>query len=156
MTEKKKTGELGFSIVLLAVGVLALIESIRMFTKEPTPSSFGAIPLFLSSTIVFFQAKIIFFELRKASNNDADEKQTWLMKIQQILPVDILVIFAALVVYCILLMFKVGFEVSTVVFLVFTMTYLMRGQLLKNLIYTAISMAFILVVFRWLFQVILP
>ena len=157
MQEKRKPGEKGFSIMLLIVGILALIESIRMFMKEPTSSSFGALPLFLSSVMVLFMLKIIFFEYRKTgSDKKGDFKDLFNSTIKYIFPKDIAVVFFLLIGYCLLLVFGLGFEIASTIFLIVAMTYLMRGHVLKNVIYTGLSMAFILVVFKTIFQVILP
>ena len=158
MSEKRKSGERGFSIILLIVGVLALIESIRMFMKEPTSSSFGALPLFLSSVMVIFMLKIILFEDRKSEpeNKTSSFKELFNSTINYIFPKDIVVMFFLLILYCVLLAFGLGFEISSTIFLIIAMTYLMRGQVFKNVIYTGLSMAFILVVFKTIFQVILP
>ena len=158
MSENQKPGEKGFSIILLIIGILALLESIKMFMKEPTSSSFGALPLFLSSVMVIFALKIILFEYRKSGseNKRANFKELFNSTIKYIFPKDIVVVFFLLILYCLFLVFGLGFEISSTIFLIAAMTYLMRGHILKNVIYTGISMAFILVVFKTIFQVILP
>lgn len=158
MPSKTKPGEKGFSIALLIIGILALIESIRMYMKEPTPSSFGALPLFLSSLIVICMIKIIFFEERsnKANASKISLKELLINIKNYVFPKDIVTIFIFMVVYCLLLVLGIGFEISSTLFLIISMTYLMRGQLLKNLIYTGIIMTLIFLVFSTIFQVILP
>ena len=162
MTEKNKVttkpGEKGFSLIMLVIGILFLIESIRMFMEEPTSSSYGALPLFLSCSIVILMLKIILVEYR---NNGTNKDKVSL--IDSIISVknyaftkDIVFEFIFMVAYCILLILGLGFEISSSLFLLVSMTYLMRGQLLKNSIYTLITMAFILIVFKTVFQVILP
>lgn len=158
MTKKRKPGERGFAIILLIVGVLALIESIKMFMKEPTSSSFGALPLFLSSVIVIFMLKIILFEDREneTDNKGSNFKELLDSILTFIFPKDIVVVLLFLIMYCLLLVFGLGFEISSTIFLIVAMTYLMRGQIFKNIIFTGLSMAFILIVFKTIFQVILP
>lgn len=158
MVKKRKPGERGFAIILLIVGVLALIESIKMFMKEPTSSSFGALPLFLSSVIVIFMLKIILFEDREkgTDNKGSNFKELLDSILTYIFPKDIVVVLLFLIMYCLLLVFGLGFEMSSTIFLIVAMTYLMRGQIFKNVIYTGLSMTFILIVFKTIFQVILP
>ncbi|WFA07874.1 tripartite tricarboxylate transporter TctB family protein [Tissierella sp. Yu-01] len=158
MEKKRKPGERGFAIILLIVGILALIESMKMFMKEPTSSSFGALPLFLSSVIVIFMIKIILFEDRSTGtgNKKGNFKELINSTLRYIFPKDIIVVFLFLILYCLLLVFGLGFEMSSTIFLIASMTYLMRGQILRNVIYTGLSMTFILVVFKTIFQVILP
>ncbi len=158
MTKKRNPGERGFAIILLIVGGLALIESIKMFMKEPTSSSFGALPLFLSSVIVIFMLEIILFEDREneTDNKGSNFKELLDSILTFIFPKDIVVVLLFLIMYCLLLVFGLGFEISSTIFLIVAMTYLMRGQIFKNIIFTGLSMAFILIVFKTIFQVILP
>lgn len=158
MGNKTKPGEKGFSFILLIIGILALIESIKMFVKDPTPSSYGALPLFLSIVIVVFMLKIILIE-DKNTGSESDNlpfKEKVKSAISFIFTRDIIMVFLMLLGYCTMLILGLGFEISTTLFLILSMTYLMGGQILKNGIYTAISMGFILIVFKTIFQVILP
>ncbi len=162
MTEKnkfaRKPGEKGFSIIILVIGILFLIESIRMFMEEPTSSSYGALPLFLSVSIVILMLKIILVEYRNKGTNK--EKVSLMDSITSVknyvFTKDIVFQFIFVAAYCILLILGLGFEISSSLFLLVSMTYLMRGQLLKNSAYTLITMFFILIVFKTVFQVILP
>ena len=108
--------------------------------------------------MVIFALKIILFEYRKSGseNKRANFKELFNSTIKYIFPKDIVVVFFLLILYCLFLVFGLGFEISSTIFLIAAMTYLMRGHILKNVIYTGISMAFILVVFKTIFQVILP
>jgi quinol-cytochrome oxidoreductase complex cytochrome b subunit len=158
MSENHKPSEKGFSAILLIIGILALIESVKMFKKEPTSSSFGALPLFLSSIVVIFMLKILIFENKKSDQ----VKKLYNLKdlvdsvVRYILHKDIVMVFLLLIVYCFMLVFGLGFEFSSTIFLITSMTYLMKGQIIKNAIYTGLAMAFILIVFKTIFQVILP
>lgn len=76
--------------------------------------------------------------------------------LRYVLPKEVLVVFLAILVYCALLLAGVSFYIATPLFLYGSMCYLMRKDYLKNIIWTAIVMAFIVVVFRMLFSVIFP
>ncbi len=156
--EKTKPGEIGFSIIILCIGIGALIESIKMFLKDPTPSSFGALPLFLSVVIVFFMLKIILFEDRKtgSESDNLNFKEKVKSAVNHAFTKDILIIFFMLVCYCIMLLLNLGFNISTTIFLFVSMCYLMGGKYVKNIIFTVVIMAFILILFKTIFQVILP
>ncbi len=158
MTNKIKPGEKAFSFIILIFSILALIESIRLFKSDPTSSSAGALPLFLSSIMLIFTLKIILLEDRKtgSENESIDRKEQFISAVQYIFPKDILVMFVFTLIYCLLLILGLGFVISTILFLIASMTYLMRGQIVKNVIYTAILMVFILIVFQTVFKVILP
>nr|WP_312579007.1 tripartite tricarboxylate transporter TctB family protein [Sedimentibacter sp.] len=156
--EKTKPGEIGFSIILLCVGIGALIESIKMFLKDPTASSFGALPLFLSVVIVFFMLKIILFEDRKSGseNDNLSFKEKVKLSVNHAFTKDVLIVFFMLVCYCLMLFLNLGFNISTTIFLFVSMCYLMGGKYIKNIIFTVAIMAFILILFKTIFQVILP
>ena len=54
------------------------------------------------------------------------------------------------------LVLGINFYISTGLFLYATMCYLLRKDFLKNILWTALVMAFIVVVFRMLFGVVFP
>jgi hypothetical protein len=73
-----------------------------------------------------------------------------------ILPGDVLVIVGLGVAYCLALYLDAGFMIATPIFLWCTMSFLSRGKFVKNLLWTALCMLFIYLVFRVLFSVVLP
>ncbi|WMJ76689.1 MULTISPECIES: tripartite tricarboxylate transporter TctB family protein [unclassified Sedimentibacter] len=158
MSSKIKPGETVFLFMLLGIGTGAFIESINMYMNDPAPSSYGALPLFLSSIIVLFMIKIIFFE----SNKTVSESENFVLKekfklaVEYIFTKDILLMLLMLIGYCLLLVLGVGFELVTPIFLFTSMSYLMNGKYLQSLIFTVVVMAFILIIFNTIFQVILP
>lgn len=158
MSNKIKPGEKSFSFVILVFSIIALIESVKLFNSDPTSSSAGALPLFLSGIMLIFTLKIILLEDRKtgSENESIDRKEQFICAVQYIFPKDIVVMFVFTSIYCLLLISGFGFEISTILFLIASMTYLMGGQIVKNVIYTAILMVFILIVFQTVFKVILP
>lgn len=158
MSSKIKPGEIVFLFILLGIGAGALIESINMYMDDPTPSSYGAMPLFLSSIIVLFMIKIIFFE----SNKTVSESENFVLEekfkivVKYVFTKDILVVLLMLIGYCLLLVLGIGFELATPIFLFISMSYLMNGKYLQSLIFTVVVMVFILIIFNTIFQVILP
>ena len=58
--------------------------------------------------------------------------------------------------YCVLLANGIPFIVSSPIFLWAAMTYLERGNFVKNILFTAIVMAFVILVFKVGFHVVLP
>lgn len=62
----------------------------------------------------------------------------------------------AILAYCALLLAGVSFYIATPLFLYGSMCFLTRRNYLKNILWTAVVMAFIVVVFRLLFGVIFP
>lgn len=75
---------------------------------------------------------------------------------EYLLSVNVLVAIAAIIGYCALLKLGISFYIVTPVFLWGLMTFYSKGNYLKNLIWTAICMAFVYLVFRLLFNVMMP
>jgi len=161
MEEKKENpfqpGEKGFAFFLLIFGGIFFYQSILMYQKEPGASSYAAVPLFVSGLIVIFSIAIIISDWKKASQNHGLSfggvlKQT----MKYMLPTDVLVTFALILLYCAALYLGLGFVYATPVFLWISMSYLMRKNYVKNLLWTGLCMAFILLVFSYMFSVVLP
>ena len=76
--------------------------------------------------------------------------------VEYVIPMDVIVTVLAIVAYCVMLYFDLGFYIATPIFLVGLMTYLAKGKFLKNLLWTALVMLFAFVVFRLVFGVIFP
>ena len=71
-------------------------------------------------------------------------------------PKDVVVMLVAVLAYCVALLMGLSFYIATSLFLYGTMCYLTRKNYLKNVLWTALVMAFIVVVFRMLFSVVFP
>ncbi|MBQ9595318.1 MAG: tripartite tricarboxylate transporter TctB family protein, partial [Synergistaceae bacterium] len=69
---------------------------------------------------------------------------------------NVLIMLVLIVAYCVALLEGVSFYIATPAFLYISMCYLMRRDFLKNIIWTGIVMAFIVLVFRVLFSVVFP
>ena len=161
MEEKKENpfqpGEKGFAFFLLIFGGFFFYQSILMYQQAPGASSYAAVPLFVSGLIVVFSIAIIISDWKKASKNHGLSfgevvKQT----MKYILPMDVLVIVIFILLYCMALYLSLGFVYVTPVFLWAGMSYLMRKNYVKNLLLTGLCMAFILLVFSYMFSVVLP
>lgn len=152
-----KPGEKGFAVFLLLLGAYFVYESLKLYRESPGASSYGAVPLFVSSLIVIFSFLILITDWKKKTENSGRSfgdmvKHT----LAYMFPVDVVVIFVLIILYCVALQMGVGFEISTSVFLWVGMSYLMRTGYLKNILWTALCMAFILLVFSFAFSVVLP
>ena len=161
MEEKKEApfqpGEKGFAVFLLIVGAYFFYESMKLYQASPGASSYGAVPLFVSALIIIFSIAIIISDWKKDSvNHGLTKGEAIKQTLQDMFPMDVLVIMAFILLYCAGLYLDLGFVVVTPVFLWGSMTYLMRKGLIKNLLWTALCMAFILLVFSLLFSVVLP
>lgn len=150
-------GEKGFSVVLLVIGLFFTWQSWLLYREEPTASSYGAVPLFCSLLIVLFSIGILITDRHKKSiNSGLKGKEVIRNSVKHLFNKDILVMLVLVLLYCIALYVGAGFMFATPVFLWLTMTYLSRGNYLKNLLWTALCMIFIYLVFKVLFSVVLP
>ena len=161
--EKKfilQPGERVFAVVLLALGLVALYLSLKLWFKMPQPrvSSAAALPLFASGVWVLLALITLLqdFKLLSPLSGLATTAEKIKKGLQFAFPLDTVVVLGGILIYCLLLFLGVSFYIATPLFLYGCMCYLMRGNLVKNILWTAIVMAFIILVFRMLFSVVFP
>lgn len=153
--KKLMPGEIGINILVLAICLVFAVESAKLYAQDPTPYSMGAMPLFLSILCTICSIWTLVAGLRAEKLVFASFKERLRAIQAHVVPMDILVIFGLFIAYCgSLSVFK--FVVSTPVFLWCCMTYLARGNYLKNILYSGLTSAFIIIIFRYVFKVILP
>ncbi len=158
-----EAGEKVFSIVLLAFGIIALYLSIELWFKIPLRrgpriASAAAVPVFVSGLWVLMAAWTVLenFKLTTPLSNISGIGRKIIEAIKYALPLNVVIMLAAIVAYSAALLMRVSFYIATSVFLYFSMCYLTRKDFVKNILWTAIVMAFIVVVFRLLFSVVFP
>lgn len=161
MEDKKQKpfapGEKGFAVFLLLFGAFFLWQSILLYSEHPGAESAGAVPMFVSALIVIFAICIIISDRKAVSVNTGLGFGEQAMKtLGYIFQRDVLVEMLLILAYCVALNFGLGFYIATPVFLWVSMCYLMRKDYVKNLLWTALCMAFIVIVFRFIFSVVLP
>ena len=161
MEEKKQApfapGEKGFAVFLLIFGAFFLWQSVKLYLQVPGADSAGAVPMFVSAVIVILAIAIIISDRNAPSVNQG---LTFVGMFRQtlgfIFQKDVLVELILILAYCFALNFGLGFYIATPLFLWISMCYLLRRDYVKNLLWTALCMAFIIVVFRFIFSVVLP
>ena len=152
-----KPGEKGFAAFLLVIGLFFTWQSWKLYSSAPGASSYGAVPLFCSSFIDLMAILILITDRRKQSENSGLPLGLILKNsMKHLFSPDILIMLALVLAYCIALYLGAGFMLAAPVFLWVGMSYLSRGNYLKNLLWTGLCMAFIYLVFRVLFSVVLP
>lgn len=168
MNEKKKEiapgkpmthqpGEKGFAVFLLLIGLFFTWQSWLLYEQAPGASSYGAVPLFCSGAITVLAIIILITDRSKKSVNSGKTiKEAAANMAHHLFKKDILVMLLLVLLYCIALYMNLGFMIATPIFLWLSMTYLGRGNRLKNLFWTAVCMGFIYLVFQVLFSVVLP
>lgn len=150
-------GEKGFAAFLLAVGLFFTWQSWLLYAAAPGASSYGAVPLACSCLIDLFAAAILIVDRNKRAQTSGLPFTRKLKSVlHYLVPRDIVVMIALCVLYCAALYVGLGFMAATPLFLWASMSYLMRGRYLTNLLWSALCMVFIYIVFRLLFSVVLP
>ena len=158
-----EAGEKVFSFVLLIVGLIALKLSVDLWfsiplRRGPRIASAAAVPVFVSGlwVILAFITVLENFGLSTPLSKVQGMGTKIIKAIQYAMPINVAIMLAAIVAYCAALVEGVSFYIATPLFLYFSMCYLMRRDYLKNIIWTACVMAFIVLVFRMLFSVVFP
>lgn len=154
------SGEKAFTVTLLVIGLIAFALALELWFRmsEPRIASAAALPLFVSGLWVVLALSAV-IENRKLtsplSGLKAWKEKLW-KGLQFALPMEVVVMLGAIAAYCVTLVAGLSFYISTPIFLFATMCYLTRKAFVKNLLWTALIMAFIVLVFRMLFGVVFP
>ena len=157
MDKKTKPGEKGFPVVLLLLGVFVTKESVGMYREAPQLQGYGTVPLICGILLIVFSVFIIINNFRMESEiKGLPFKEKAEKVIHHLFSRDVLVMLVLILIYCLLLNFGLPFIISSPLFLWVSMTYLRRGGYVRNIIYTAIIMVFVIVVFNVAFHVVLP
>jgi len=161
-TEKRETflrpGEKGFTVFLMVVGLFFTYNAILMYIKSPGAASYAAVPLFVSLLVVIFTIIIFISDFKKKTYHTGNMAGMARLKnaISFMFPKDVLVIMLFILLYCIGIYFGLGFYIVTPIFLWCCMSYLMAKNYLHNILWTALSLAFIFLMFSTIFKVVLP
>lgn len=150
-------GEKGFAVFLLLIGLFFTWQSVLLYQKAPGASGSGAVPLFCSVVIDLFAIAILVTDRKRRSINSGKPfGEVVRNTLAYLASRDVVVMILLVVVYCVALFLEVGFMIATPIFLWVGMCYLSRKNYVKNIIWTALCMLFIYLVFRVLFSVVLP
>lgn len=145
----RKPGEIGFSCLWILLGILGWYFALEI-TSE-TYSSPSVFPKIASTIIIVCGLISLLKAIKRAPPAPGGDNV-----FQYLLPKDVLVILSLLLVYCIVLP-HLHFIASSYLFMVIGMIYLHRGKsIVRSLIYSAIALLLLVLVFRYLFLVILP
>ncbi|MBX2838749.1 MAG: tripartite tricarboxylate transporter TctB family protein [Gammaproteobacteria bacterium] len=149
----KRQGEFGFSLLLIVFSVSAFWQSyaISGFTGLTTA---GVFPMLASATMVVAAVCILVQNLSHPSERHSDPTHTTGF-FQAILPLRIVTVVALITAY-VIAMPQLGFLLSSAVFLFLAFSYLWRKSFVASLLITVISVICVYLVFRKLFQVVLP
>ena len=155
-----ESGEKVFAIILLIVGIAAFAMALELWLRMPEPriASAAAMPVFVSGLWVLMSllAVIENFKLTTPLSSLSDMSKKLVTGLRYAMPFSVAVMLLGIVAYCVLLLVGISFYIATPLFLYGSMCFLMRKDYVKNILWTAIVMAFIILVFRMLFSVVFP
>ena len=141
-----------FAVILLLIGCIALYLSINLWfsistQKAPRISSAAVVPVIASSLWVLISLCKVIENFRRESESST---------LRYIMPLNVVIILALIIIYCAALLTGTRFYAATPVFLYASMCCLMRRDYIRNIIITGLVTAFIVLVFRILFSIVLP
>lgn len=147
--KRRKPGEIGFSVICFILGTLGYYFALDMTSGQfSSPSVF---PKLASTLIMIFSAINFWKACKKEKPADTDPGL-----LEYLMPIDVTVIILMLVCYCFFLP-RFHFIASSYAFMVIAMVYLHRGKkILQALLFSAIALAVLVGIFRYIFLVILP
>ncbi|MDT3843223.1 MAG: tripartite tricarboxylate transporter TctB family protein [Bacillota bacterium] len=155
-----EAGEKVFAIVLLITGLTAFAMALELWgrMKEPKIASAAAVPVFVSGLWSLMALLTVIENVKQSTPLSAKKNPAEKIRaaIGYALPANVLVVIGMILVYCGLLVQGISFYIATPLFLYGSMCYLTRKDYVKNILWTAIVMAFIILVFRMLFSVVFP
>ncbi len=157
MDRKTKPGEKGFTVILLLAGLFVTMESLKMYREDPQLQGYGTVPLICGVLLSLFSIIILLKNLRTESEiKGMSFKEKTSAVVRHLFIMDVVVMLLLIVAYCLLLYFGIPFVISSPIFLWASMSYLRRTGYVKNILFTAVVMAFVIVVFHVAFGVVLP
>lgn len=155
--EKLKPGARIIPILFIIFAIVFLVESIFIYRKDPSIEGSATFPLLVSLLMVLLGIIDFLQKMRKQSENYNKPIISQIRAIlQYLLPIKALVFLILAIGYYLMLKSGVGFIVSTLIFLISSMSYLIRKSFWKNLTYTIICVAVLYVIFKIIFKVFLP
>lgn len=145
----RRPGELAFAVIILVFSVAAFWQSygISGFTGMTTP---GVFPM-LASGVMIISGMMILISTAKAPPNPSENSGFY----SAVLSSNHIVLIGLVLAY-IILMPIVGFVLSSALFLFGAFQFLWRKNPLVTALLTMATLAVIYVIFREVFQVVLP
>lgn len=145
---RRRPGELVAAALFFLIGALGFYFALGMTSGEySSPSVFPK----LASVLIMTGSAVNFFHaVKKNQPEDGASVPGYLF------PRDVVVVLLLLVAYCLILP-KLHFIASSYLFMVVGMVYLERGKnIIRSLVVSALALALLVAIFRYLFLVILP
>ena len=145
------------SMILGIVGLVFFVQSLGFFKEDPSPSGYAMFPLLVSGLLLVLTVIDFIQKMKLRSELDGlsmNEKIAATLK--YLFPINSLVFLFMSIGLFFAISLGVPFMVACTVFLLVSMCFLIPKAFVKNLMYTAIIMVTIYVIFAVLFKVTLP
>ena len=155
-TRKMIKGEKVCVWAILLVSLLAFAAALQLFLKNPGVANQGTFPL-IASSIMVLSSLVMVGEMRYLSPSFDEEEKGNKIKItlRELFPDRMAPVILMVLVYAAALS-KIGFTVSTFLFLFLLMMLLKAGRWVKCALVSAGLVAAILFIFQFVFHVVLP
>lgn len=155
-----EAGEKVFQIVLTLIGAFFVYQSLKLWqvVSAPKVSSAAALPLFVSLVWTIFSLIGVIQNIKKSTplNNISSMGEKIKKGLAYALPKDVVVVIAAVIIYCLLLLVGLNFYIATAIFLYATICYLTKKDFVKNIIWVALVLLFAFLAFEKLFGIVFP
>ena len=159
-TQAKEATPPGFrlaSVLFFTFGGVFFWQSLLLFKKDPTLTGYASFPLLVSSLLLLLTIVDLIGKFKvKSATAGLPFKERVIKTLKYALPADTLILLGMSVVYYVLLLLGVGFLISSAIFLMGSMCYMIPKSIVKNAIFTVILLAAIYLIFTVLFRVSLP
>lgn len=153
-TRSRLPGELAFSLLLVIFSAFMLWQAYAI-SKFESLTSAGAFPMFVTFVLVVTGLMIAGQTARTKQLAGKPGEALLQQFLRQITP-GVLVLFVSAIAAYMLLLERLGFVVSSYLFLVISMWLLGSRRFMLNLGVSALSLAAIYVIFQTAFSVVLP
>jgi putative tricarboxylic transport membrane protein len=145
----RRPGEIAFGVALLMFSLFMLWQAYEI-SGFSSLSSAGAFPMAMAAIMVVTATISLMHSLRLSSPRGGMR-----LFVKQILPPTV-VVFSLLILGYSLLLEPLGFVLASFVFLLVSSWFLQAGQFKRALLLSVISIVRVYIVFRLMFQVVLP
>lgn len=152
-------GEKVFTLIWFVICSLMFYQSALLWKEHPEISGPATLPMLASGLPALLLLGSIIGNIKKSTPLNIGalntEQKMEILK-AYLFPNAIITALVFIILYCVMLSLSVPFYVVTALFLWGLMSLLSRRNYVKNAIWTALTMIFIVVVFGMLFSVVMP
>lgn len=153
-SRRRLPGELVFSMLLIVFSLFMLWQAYSI-SKFESFTSAGAFPMFAAAVMLLSGLKAATETVRLTPLPGAEGESAWRQFVRQLTP-GMLVQFVLAIAAYMFLLERLGFVISSYLFLVVSMRLLGSRKWVLNIWVSALSLALVYLVFKTIFSVVLP